>query len=123
MHVSDILSYCSTSKNYINICNQKETWMYLLNRDFNVYKYEMDPKRQYIELYMYDQYSEFETDTIINYLNDNQMDDLGYFNDYIQYLNDGDFQSIEMMRYSVVYKLIEQNIKSYHINDWLLKSE
>lgn len=51
--IKDILLYCSTSKVIKNICEQDNTWRYLLFRDFDVIfkNKNIKPKKLYMEYY------------------------------------------------------------------------
>jgi len=47
LSVSDILTLCKSSKEYLFICYDKHTWYFLLRRDFNISYIGDDPYKEY----------------------------------------------------------------------------
>ena len=49
-----LIQYCQTSKEYLPICQDPQTWIYLLKRDFNI-TWETDERspRKYYELHYF----------------------------------------------------------------------
>lgn len=45
-----IIQFCKTNKQFAEICSQKETWQYLLERDFGINKKSDDPRKKYVKI-------------------------------------------------------------------------
>ena len=45
MHISEILKLCSVNKAFNNLCNNPDTWNFLIHRDFKISN--EDPKKEY----------------------------------------------------------------------------
>ena len=51
--VETLVNYCASNKTFNEICNDSETWMYLLKRDYGVIFKGADPKEEYMEFRNY----------------------------------------------------------------------
>lgn len=89
MSIGNILKYCKTSKKHMEICNDPNTWKFLLMRDYNEESVTPNPKKEYIDLYKFEKakvkYREFTIDDLLEslYMRDPQKAD-----SYREYMND-----------------------------------
>src|SRR3989338_4193115 len=57
LNVNEILDLCATSKDFSKICEEQETWIYLLWRDFRIiYDSDMDLTAKDYYIYYYNTY-------------------------------------------------------------------
>ena len=54
--VEDILSLCRTNREFRKLCKDNNTWIFLLERDFNK---RIDPREKYMKLYKTDIWDDF----------------------------------------------------------------
>lgn len=110
MSIGNILKYCKTSKKHMEICNDPNTWRFLLMRDYNEESVTNNPKKEYIDLYKFekakDKYREYSVDDLLVflYMKDPEKADL-----YKEYINDfdGPPEFYEDIWYDLVRELID----------------
>ena len=57
LSVPDLILYCKTNSEYLKICEQKQTWQYLLERDFKIKEKAKDPRKKYFKIVL-DEYAQ-----------------------------------------------------------------
>ena len=53
LSVPDLISFCSTNSEYKKICQNPETWRFLLQRDFNYTKPVKNPMKKYFKIILH----------------------------------------------------------------------
>lgn len=86
MRVVEIIKLCQTNKAMAQLCNQEETWRFLLERDFPNIKESLNPKKEYFGQVLRKlaiKFNDIATDPRIGYRNDESA----YLNHIIYYKN------------------------------------
>ena len=85
MRVPELIRYCSGNKELLKICQNPDTWRYLLERDFDIIYKSDNPQKKYykqvLKRFSQDQFSSgryYENEIIYDGLNKNSYDGLQY---------------------------------------------
>ena len=75
--IEDILKYCQTNREFQQICNDSNTWRYLLYRDYSVSGSD-NPREEYMYHYRISQYNNWLASIRQELTNKNQRDLLNF---------------------------------------------
>ena len=123
MSVDTLLKYCSINKKINTICENPDTWKFLLLRDFNIKKHIGNQKDEYMRLYNRRKYQSFDVDILVNYLADHNMDDFGYKEYLYTYNKKSNEKGLEYLLDSVIQDLIYNNVSPNDITEWINESK
>lgn len=111
MSIRDILKYCKTNKKFMEICNDPNTWRFLLMRDYNEESITSNPKKEYVDLYKFEKakekYKDYSIDDLIEILYMTKPDIAYAYTEHIKENEDGYPEFLENIWNNLVRELIE----------------